>query len=61
MNNIFGKNIVPNHYFNFNMSFDIKSNLYYYLMSNLEDENYYILKWDLANALKTNANGKYIY
>jgi hypothetical protein len=60
MENIFKKNIIPNHYFNFNMSFNITHDLYYYLYDSLENENYETFRWDLRNALTINVNGEYI-
>jgi hypothetical protein len=70
MNNIFNELLIPDDYFNFNMSFKIKYDYLYdnlendisittyllsYLYHNLQDENYETLKWDLRNALTTNA------
>jgi hypothetical protein len=64
MENIFINLTIPMYYFNFNMSFNISDDLFYdlysYLYVNLEHENYQTLRWDLNNALKTNANGEYI-
>jgi len=57
MNNIFEKLKISTHYFDIIF---IKPDLYRYLYDNLEDENDKF-RWDLRNALKTNANGEYIY
>jgi hypothetical protein len=57
MENIFKKNIIPYNYFN--LSIIIKYDLYDYLYDNLQNEQKNTLKFDLRNALKTNANGKY--
>jgi hypothetical protein len=56
MENIFNEIIIPINYF----YFYIKTDLHCYLLNNLYEENNDILKWDLKNALTTNANGKYI-
>jgi hypothetical protein len=56
MVNIFTELIIPCHYFNNSINLeDIKTDLFDYLYDNLEDENNKF-RWDLRNALKTNAN-----
>jgi hypothetical protein len=58
MVNIFINLTIPIYYFNFSLY--ISDDLHSYLYNNLYHENYNILSWNLQDALKTNANGKYI-
>ena len=61
MENIFEKNIISSHFFDVYLNLKlIKPDLLMYLDDNLENENYNILRWDLKDALTTNANGEYI-
>ena len=57
MENIFNNLIIPSHYF---MRFypHISNDLFDYLYDNLKNN---ILRLDLQDALKNNANGEYIY
>ena len=56
MDNIFIKLIIPDYYFySYN---NIKSDLENYIYLKIRENN--IIRWDLKNALTTNANGKYI-
>jgi hypothetical protein len=58
MVNIFNELIIPIYYFskkNFILK-DIKQDLIDYLYENLFNENYNTFRWDLRNALTTNAN-----
>jgi hypothetical protein len=48
MENIFYKIIIPSDYFYFYITTDLSNFIY-------------DLRWDLEDALTTNANGKYIY
>ena len=56
MDNIFIKLIISDYYFYpYN---NIKSDLENYIYLKIRENN--IIRWDLKNALTTNANGKYI-
>jgi hypothetical protein len=59
MNNIFNQVSIQTYYFIDTDTLNNTSDLWYYLTDNLFVENI-ILKFDLRNALKTNANGEYI-
>jgi hypothetical protein len=59
MNNIFNQVSIQTYYFIDTDILNNTSDLWYYLTDNLFVENI-ILKFDLRNALKTNANGEYI-
>jgi hypothetical protein len=54
MDNIFIKFTMPH----LDLLKDISEDLYFYLEDN--DENFFLLTWDLRNTLTTNANGEYI-
>jgi hypothetical protein len=53
MENIFDELNLLYYYFNV---YDISNDLHLYLYDNLNNENYDTLRWDLRNALTTNAN-----
>ena len=57
MENIFNKIEILSHYFD---SISIKTDLWIYLIDNLDKENYQTFCWDLSIALTTNANEEYI-
>jgi hypothetical protein len=59
MENIFNKVIMIDYIFTVKNT-SLKWDLYDYLLNNLENDNYYILKWDLENALTTSIDEKYI-
>ena len=59
MVNIFKKIIIPSDYFNSFYHHILDDDILNYLDDNLHDENNK-LRWDLEEALTTNANGEYI-
>lgn len=59
MVNIYIKNQISTHFFEFWVISLFNDDLYLYLFDNLQKENYNLLR-DLEEALTTNANGKYI-
>ena len=56
---IINKIKIPKDYFDY-MSFNITTDLDYYLYDNLQKENSNIISWDLQNALIENIDGEYI-
>jgi hypothetical protein len=60
MNNIYIKNQISTHFFEFWVISLFNDDLYYYLYNNLQKENYQTFSWDLKTALIINANGEYI-
>jgi hypothetical protein len=57
MKNTFKKIRITNYFFD---SISISDDLFNYIFDNLKNENNNIFRWDLKNALTTNANGEYI-
>jgi hypothetical protein len=54
---IFNELPIPKYYFNNKL---LTTDLFYYFLDNLDNENYDTLRLDLENALTNNANEEYI-